>query len=78
MYTSLKEFSNIVRVMMNEKIVEMKPVFLQLISCEQFTSMDHEDPHTHLYTFYELCDIVDMIDKWGNIIIKIVFIFFTS
>ena len=27
---------------------------LTLISTNQFTVMDHEDPHTHLATFYEL------------------------
>ena len=32
----------------------MKPAFLTLISTNQFTAMDHEDPHTHLATFYEL------------------------
>jgi len=32
----------------------MKPSFLSLISTHQFTGMDHEDPYTHLSTFYEL------------------------
>jgi len=32
----------------------MKPTFLSLISTHQFTRMDHEDPYTHLSTFYEL------------------------
>nr|KYP38662.1 hypothetical protein KK1_040093 [Cajanus cajan] len=43
---------------MNEKIAEMKPALLQLISSHQFAGLDHEDPHTHLYTFYELCGSV--------------------
>jgi len=32
----------------------MKSAFLTLISTNQFTVMDHEDPQTHLSTFYEL------------------------
>ena len=36
------------------KLMEMKPTFLTLISSHQFTGMDHEDPYTHLFTFYEL------------------------
>nr|KYP44101.1 Transposon Ty3-I Gag-Pol polyprotein [Cajanus cajan] len=36
----------------------MKPALLQLISSHQFAGLDHEDPHTHLYTFYELCSSV--------------------
>nr|KYP42803.1 hypothetical protein KK1_035785 [Cajanus cajan] len=36
----------------------MKPALLQLISSHQFSGLDHEDPHTHLYTFYELCGSV--------------------
>nr|KYP31825.1 hypothetical protein KK1_047671 [Cajanus cajan] len=36
----------------------MKPALLQLISSHQFSGLDHEDPHTHLYTFYELCGLV--------------------
>ena len=36
------------------KALEMKPVFLNLVSTHQFTAMDHEDPYTHFFTFYEL------------------------
>jgi len=36
------------------KVLEMKPEFLSLINVHQFTAMDHEDPYTHLSTFYEL------------------------
>jgi len=32
----------------------MKPAFLNLINTHQFTGMHHEDPYTHLSTFYEL------------------------
>jgi len=43
---------------MNEKIFEMKPALLQLINSHQFFGLDHEDPHTLLYTFYKLCGSV--------------------
>jgi len=36
----------------------MKLVLLQLISSHQFSGLDHEDPHSHLYMFYELCGLV--------------------
>jgi len=36
----------------------MKLAFLILISTHQFTAMDHEDPYTHLTTFYELVGIM--------------------
>jgi len=39
----------------NNRAVEMKPAFLSLISSNQFVGLDHEDPYTHLSTFYELC-----------------------
>jgi len=35
------------------RALEMKPLFLTLISTNQFILMDHEHPHTHLATFYE-------------------------
>jgi len=57
-YMSPRGFTSIVRPTMNEKIVEMKHEILQLINSHQFSSLNHEDPHTHLYTFYELCDSV--------------------
>jgi len=34
----------------------MKPAFLSLINTHQFTTMDHEDPYTHLSIFYELVE----------------------
>ena len=34
--------------------VEMKAAFLNLISANQFTGMDNEDPYAHLAIFYEL------------------------
>jgi len=36
----------------------MKPALLQLIRSHQFSNLDHEDPHTHLYIFYKLCGLV--------------------
>ncbi|XP_020231419.1 uncharacterized protein LOC109811976 [Cajanus cajan] len=57
-YTSPREFSSIVRPTRNDRLAEMKPALLQLISSHQFSGLDHEDPHTHLYTFYELCGSV--------------------
>ena len=36
------------------KILEIKPAFLTLIITHQFKAMDHEDPCSHLSTFYEL------------------------
>nr|KYP63753.1 hypothetical protein KK1_018335 [Cajanus cajan] len=32
----------------------MKPALLSLITANQFAGMDHEDPYTHLSTFYEI------------------------
>jgi len=48
-----KHFSSIT-VLATNRALEMKPAFLTLISTNQFMTMDHEDPHTHLATFYEL------------------------
>jgi len=36
------------------RAIEMKPPYLTLISRHQFTGLGHEDPYTHLSTFYEL------------------------
>ncbi|KAG2390576.1 uncharacterized protein HKW66_Vig0220180 [Vigna angularis] len=54
-YTSPRNFSSIVRPTMSDKLAEMKPALLQLISSNQFSGLDNEDPHAHLVTFYELC-----------------------
>jgi len=43
---------------MNKKIAEMKPSLVQLIYSHPFFGLNHEDQHTHLYTFYELCGSV--------------------
>jgi len=47
-----RHFSSIV---MPTKVVEMKPTMLSLITSNQFTRLDNEDPYNHLSTFYELC-----------------------
>jgi len=41
----------------------MKPALFQLISSNQFSELYHEDPHTRLYTFYELCGSVGIMEK---------------
>jgi len=46
-------FSSIV-IYAATRSLELKPTFLSLISSHQFIGMDHEDPYTHLSTFYEL------------------------
>ena len=50
-------FSSIV-IATTTRVLEMKHVFLSLINTHQFTIMDHEDPYTHLATFYELVGIM--------------------
>ncbi|XP_020232090.1 uncharacterized protein LOC109812514 [Cajanus cajan] len=40
------------------RAVEMKPVFLTLVSSQQFAGLDHEDPYSHLSNFYELCGTI--------------------
>jgi len=46
-------FSSIVVPNIARAIV-MQPAYLNLISNTQFMGLDHEDPYTHLCTFYEL------------------------
>jgi len=48
-----RHFSSIV-IPNTARAIEMKPAYLTLISSQQFTGLDHEDPYTHLSTFYEL------------------------
>jgi len=47
------------------KASDMKPAFISLISRHQLTTMDHENPYTHLSTFYELVGTMDF--QPGNI-----------
>jgi len=53
MYQGPKRFSSIA-IPATVKALEINPNFLTLISAYQFTAMGHEDPYSHLDTFYEL------------------------
>jgi len=53
MYLGPKHFSSIA-IPTTAMALEIEPDFLTLISSYQFTAMDHEDPYSHLDTFYEL------------------------
>ena len=64
MYRGPRHFSSIV-IPATTRAMEKKPVFLILISTHQFTVMDHEDPYSHLSTFYEL--VGTMSFQSGNI-----------
>jgi len=57
------------------KVVEMKPIFLSLISSHQFTGMDHEDPYTHLFTFYELAGTMGFGDAEIDVVYLRLFLF---
>jgi len=52
-----RHFSSIA-MLVSTRALEMKLVFLSLISTHQFTAMDHEDPYTHLATFYEWVETI--------------------
>jgi len=52
MQQGLRHFSSIA-MPATTRHVEMKAAFLNLISVNQFTGMDNEDPYSHLATFYE-------------------------
>jgi len=53
MYQGPRHFSCIA-IPATAKTLEIKPAFLTLIITHQFKAMDHEDPCSHLSTFYEL------------------------
>ncbi|XP_020201932.1 uncharacterized protein LOC109787777 [Cajanus cajan] len=55
-----RHFSSIARP---TKGVEMKPTLLSLITTNQFVGMDHEDPYTHLFSFYELIDTMGVPEE---------------
>jgi len=50
MYQGPRHFSSIA-MQATTKALKIKPAFLTLISTYQFTTMDHEDPYSHLSTF---------------------------
>jgi len=58
MYQGLGHFFSIA-IPATAKALEIDPDFLTLISAHQFTSMEHEDPYSHLNTFYELVGVMD-------------------
>jgi len=45
------------------RVIEIKPAHLTLVSVNQFTGMEHEDPYTHLSTFYELTATMGFEDQ---------------
>ncbi|XP_068498515.1 uncharacterized protein [Phaseolus vulgaris] len=53
MYQGPRHFSSIA-IPATAKALEINPNFLTLINTHQFTTMEHEDPYSHLDTFYEL------------------------
>jgi len=53
MYQGTRHFSSIA-IPATVKALEIEPDFLTLTSSFEFIAMDHEDPYSHLYTFYEL------------------------
>jgi len=53
MYQGPRHFSSIA-IPTTTKVLEINPDFLTLISAYQFTAIEHEDPYSHLDTFYEL------------------------
>jgi len=41
----------------------MQPTYLTRISNTQFMELDHEDPYTHLSTFYELASTIGFKER---------------
>jgi len=57
MYEGPKHFSSIA-IPATAKALEIDPDFLILINAHQFTAIEHEDPYSHLDTFYELVGVM--------------------
>jgi len=57
MYQGSVHFSSIA-IPAIAKALEIDPGFLTFISAHQFTAMEHEDPYSHLNTFYELVGVM--------------------
>ena len=67
-YVSPRDITSIMRLVMNGKIIEMKPSLLQLISSRPFLGIDLEDLHTYLFTFYELWGSVGVIGIYKDVL----------
>jgi len=67
MYRSPRHYS-IIAIPVISKALEINPNFLTLISTHPFTTMEQEDPYSHLNTFYEL---VGTIDSLNQLILKL-------
>ena len=63
-----KHYNSIVIPPINNKVVELKPTLLSLISLHPFAVMDHEDPYTHLSTFMELCSTMGASDEDAEVV----------
>jgi len=53
MYQGPMHYSSIA-IPLTAKTLKINPNFLTLISAYQFIAMEHEDPYSHLDTFYKL------------------------
>ena len=62
-YQGPRHFSSIA-IPTTTKALEINPDFLTLIRAYQFTAIEHEDPYSHLDTFYEL------VGTMGQVILK--------
>ena len=58
-----KHYNNIVIPPFSNKVVELKSTVLSLIGSYPFDGMNHEDPHTHLSSFMELCSTMGAFDE---------------
>jgi len=54
-YQSPRHMLRMGRVAAGTKAPEIKTGLLQLITSIPFAGLDHEDPHTHMIRFYEIC-----------------------
>jgi len=45
------------------RVIEIEQAHLMLVSANQFTGLEHDDPYTHLSTFYELTATMGFEDQ---------------